>query len=142
MHIIKCSDSFDSAHFLSGYDGKCKNIHGHRWSVEVEICAKNLQESGDKRGMVSDFGDVKRDLKAITDRFDHALIIEEKTLKKNTVKALEEEGFKLVFVAFRTTAEEFSKFFYDEMKGKGYNITCATVYETPNNCSSYDGCCI
>lgn len=137
MYTIKCSDSFDSAHFLAGYNGKCKNIHGHRWSVEIEVCANKLQESGEKKAMVVDFGDVKNDLKSITNIFDHALIIQEDTLKEATVKALKQEDFKLIFVSFRTTAENFSKFFYDKMQEQGYDVKCAVVYETPNNCASY-----
>ena len=33
MYILKTESSFDSAHFLSGYEGKCSNLHGHRWRI-------------------------------------------------------------------------------------------------------------
>ena len=46
MYILKASSEFDSAHFLSGYSGKCKNIHGHRWKIEVEIYSEKLHETG------------------------------------------------------------------------------------------------
>ncbi|MEF2600873.1 MAG: 6-carboxytetrahydropterin synthase, partial [Fusobacterium mortiferum] len=34
MYTLISEASFDSAHFLSGYNGKCKNIHGHRWTIK------------------------------------------------------------------------------------------------------------
>ena len=37
MYILKTEASFDSAHFLSGYDGKCSNLHGHRWRIFLEV---------------------------------------------------------------------------------------------------------
>ena len=36
MYQLKTEADFDSAHFLSGYTGKCSNIHGHRWHVEID----------------------------------------------------------------------------------------------------------
>ena len=46
MYHLKTTAAFDSAHFLAGYEGKCANIHGHRWVIEVEISGADLQESG------------------------------------------------------------------------------------------------
>ena len=48
-----------------------------------------------------------------------------------------EENFKIIEVDFRPTAENFSKYFYDEFVKKGYKVKSATVYETPNNCATY-----
>ena len=137
MYKLKTSADFDSAHFLSGYNGKCSNIHGHRWHVEVEIKRNKLEESGQLRGMITDFGDLKKDLKELADYLDHALIYEKDTLRQKTVEALNEEGFRLIETDFRPTAENFSKYFYDEMVKKGYNIKCAVVYVTPGNCAVY-----
>ena len=109
MYILKTEQSFDSAHFLAGYQGKCSNLHGHRWRVVVEIWDEDLAKEGQIRGMVADFGDIKSDLQKITDYYDHSLIVEEGSLKENTVKALLEEGFRMISVPFRPTAENFSK---------------------------------
>lgn len=46
MYTLISEVSFDSAHFLAQYEGKCRNIHGHRWTIKVEICGEDLQESG------------------------------------------------------------------------------------------------
>lgn len=137
MFTLKSEHSFDAAHFLAGYKGKCSNIHGHRWRVTVEINSKSLKEDEHLRGMIVDFDKLKEDLKAEVDYFDHCLIIEKDTLKPATLAALTDEGIKLIEVNFRSTAENFSKYFYDKMTEKGYDVRCATVYETPNNCASY-----
>lgn len=137
MYILKTEAAFDSAHFLSGYDGKCSNLHGHRWVISAEIMNEQLAKEGQLRGMVVDFGDLKRDLKALADEFDHAFICEKNSLKENTIAALKEENFRLIEVGFRPTAENFAEYFYSRLSEMGYDVKEVTVYETPNNCASY-----
>ncbi|MCD8118549.1 MAG: 6-carboxytetrahydropterin synthase [Lachnospiraceae bacterium] len=137
MYTLKSAAYFDSAHFLSGYHGKCENLHGHRWKVEAEIYSEKLIEQGDMRSMVVDFADFKRDLKAEVEPFDHVFIYEQGSLMDTTVSALEAEGFSLLPVPFRPTAEEFAKFFFDRMAAHGYQVKCVIVAETPNNIAGY-----
>lgn len=137
MYTLKTNASFDSAHFLKGYQGKCANIHGHRWTVELEVGGSILKESGSEREMLVDFGDLKDDLKNLTDDLDHSLIIEKGSLKHKTMEALMEEDFRIIELPFRPTAENFAKYFYDMMEDKDYRVLKTTVYETPNNCASY-----
>ena len=137
MYSLKTISCFDSAHFLSGYEGKCSNIHGHRWEVEIEVASKELDKEGNFRGMIVDFSKLKEDLKAITEFLDHCLIIEKGTLKQKTMDVLRDEGFRVEEVDFRPTAENFSQFFYVQMQKKGYNVLKSTVYETPNNCATF-----
>lgn len=137
MYILKTEAAFDSAHFLSGYEGKCRNLHGHRWVISAEVSGDQLVNDGQLRGMVVDFGDLKRDLKALADEFDHAFIYEKDSLKETTIAALKEENFRLIEVGFRPTAENFAEFFYNKLAESGYNVKAVTVYETPNNCASY-----
>lgn len=139
MYILKTEAAFDSAHFLSGYNGKCSNLHGHCWKIEIEIESNELVQDGQCRGMIVDFGDLKNDLKNLADSFDHAFIYEKGSLKEATISALKDENFRLIEVDFRPTAENFSKYFYDVMQNKGYKVKTLTVYETPNNCASYCG---
>ncbi len=129
MHILSTEASFDAAHFLTNYDGKCKNIHGHRWRVVISISGEAVN------GMVVDFNIIKKDLKELCDYFDHSFIVEDGSLKKELFDMLNEE-FLLRVVPFRTTAENFSKYFYDELSKK-YNVIDVTVYETPNNSARY-----
>jgi 6-pyruvoyltetrahydropterin/6-carboxytetrahydropterin synthase len=137
MYTLRTEHSFDAAHFLSGYEGKCANIHGHRWRVIVEIYSERLVEEGQTRGMIVDFGELKSVVKATVDYFDHCMIYERNSLKDSTVSALRDEGFRLVEVEFRPTAESFAEYFYNVFKAKGYSVKQATVYETPNNCACY-----
>lgn len=138
MYILKAEHSFDSAHFLANYEGKCANIHGHRWKVEIEIQSEALVVGGQLDGMVVDFGDLKRDVKAMADNYDHAMIIQQGTMREETLRCLRDDGFSILEVDFRPTAENFAVFFYKTMRAKGYNVKRATVYETPTNCAIYE----
>ncbi|SFC13669.1 6-carboxytetrahydropterin synthase QueD [Clostridium uliginosum] len=138
MYILKAEHSFDSAHFLAKYEGKCGNIHGHRWKVEIEVQSETLVKGGQLDGMVIDFGDLKRDVKDMVDYYDHALIIEQGTMREETLNCIKQDGFKTIEVNFRPTAENFAAFFFKTMKDKGYNINRSTVYETPTNSATYE----
>lgn len=136
MYSVSTEGNFDAAHFLKDYQGKCKNIHGHRWRVVVQVSATSLLEDKQNQGMVTDFKDVKEALNQLLNTFDHTLIYEKDSLKPALKKLLQEEDFALREVPFRPTAENFSRFFYEELK-KSMNVTQVSVYETPNNCATY-----
>ncbi len=138
MYYLKTSAAFDSAHFLKGYEGKCANIHGHRWTVEVVIKGGELQDNGTKRGMLIDFGDLKKKVRSLADSFDHALIYEKDSLKSVTAEALKDEGFALIEVPFRPTAENLARHFYELLSLDGLPICSVAVYETPDNCAVYE----
>lgn len=137
MFSIKTEARFDSAHFLADYEGKCRNIHGHQWRVEVEVFRKDVDTSGQTRGMLFDFGKLKADLRSETKKLDHSLIIEEGSLKETTLAALLDEGFTVHQFPFRPTAEMFAKYFCEKMSTYGYQVKRCSVYETPFNCASY-----
>ena len=138
MYYLKTEQSFDSAHFLHGYLGKCANIHGHRWKIVATIKSRELLKDQQNEGMITDFGNLKKDLKTITDNLDHALIIEEGSLSKKLYQALIDENFKIINLPFRPTAENLAKYIY-ELLAKTYDVDRIDVYETPNNCASYRG---
>lgn len=137
MYILETEQSFDSAHFLSGYKGKCSNLHGHRWRVVARIAMDELNKEGQTRDMVIDFGDFKDALKKLTDALDHSFIFETGSLKETTLTALKVEGFLLHEVPFRPTAEQFSRYFYEQLQELGFPVYNISVYETPTNCSTY-----
>lgn len=137
MYLLKTAATFDSAHFLSGYNGKCANIHGHTWKLEVAISSQELKETGEKRGMVIDFSDFKKAVRELASRFDHTLIYEKGSLKDGTVAALSAEGFKLTEVPFRPTAENFAEHFYRSLT-ENLPVKSVSVYETPDNCAVYE----
>lgn len=137
MYHLKVEQTFDSAHFLKGYAGKCSNIHGHTWRVMVTVSSETLQSEGSCKDMLEDFGNLKQDLKDEVDCLDHCLVIESGTLKQETYDALLYEGFRIVSLPFRSTAENLSKYFYDKMTNRGYTVTSCIVYETPTNYAEY-----
>lgn len=62
---------FDAAHHLPFYDGKCNNIHGHRWFLEAKITGP-IQTHGFKMGMILDFADLNHIIEtSVLDLFDH-----------------------------------------------------------------------
>ncbi len=138
MYTLTTTAAFDSAHFLHGYDGKCSNIHGHRWTLKVTIAKDSLQIGGQQDGMVIDFGDLKAAVRSLADAWDHALIWQEGTLKPATVSALQEENFRIIAVPFRPTAEHMAKYFYEQLKSQGMPVKQVLVYETPENCAGYE----
>lgn len=138
MYSIRVEESFDSAHFLSGYEGKCRHIHGHRWRVIVEVQTEKLQKEGQCKGMVVDFSHLKQELKELANQFDHCFIIEQGTMRKQTLECLSEDGFRIVSVFFRPTAENFAEFFFETLEKKGFGVKRVSVYETPNNCAIYE----
>ncbi|MDE5714999.1 MAG: 6-carboxytetrahydropterin synthase QueD [Anaeroplasmataceae bacterium] len=129
MYYVTCEESFDAAHFLSNYNGKCHNIHGHRWKIIASV-------KGDLDcGMVVDFSILKAYLKQLCDYFDHTFIVEKNSLKKELLTELKKE-FVIREVDFRTTAENFSKYFFDKINEQ-FNCHYIEVYETPKNCARY-----
>ncbi|MCR5625280.1 MAG: 6-carboxytetrahydropterin synthase QueD [Lachnospiraceae bacterium] len=138
MYYITTEAHFDSAHFLKGYEGKCSNIHGHRWKIVVKIESETLKQQGQCRGMITDFSDIKNTLKGLADSLDHKLIYEKGSLKEKTIEALKEENFLMVEVDFRPTAEEFSKYFFDKMSELNFPVKSVIVYETPTNYAIYE----
>ncbi|MDO4166336.1 MAG: 6-carboxytetrahydropterin synthase QueD [Eubacteriales bacterium] len=137
MYQLTTEHSFDSAHFLAGYQGKCGNLHGHRWRVVLTVEAEELQTDRQRDGMCVDFAELKEDLRRLLDSFDHLLIIEQDSLRPETRQALKAEGFPVVEMPFRPTAENFAKYFYDRFTEMHYRVAQVQVFETPNNCATY-----
>lgn len=137
MYGLKTESCFDAAHFLSDYDGKCENLHGHRWRVVAYLEVAELHKEGQDKDMVLDFADFKGALRTLTEAWDHSFIVEEGSLAPQTIECLEAESFKLSMVPFRTTAENFARYFFDKLAEQGLPVSQVDVYETPNNCATY-----
>ena len=134
MITISAEAFFDSAHFLSGYPGKCANLHGHRWKVVAEVSAPDVGETG----MVMDFKDLKGALRAMADDMDHSLIMEEGSLRPATLQARREENFRIVMVPFRPTAENLARYFFEKLAPEIPGLIRVSVYETPENRATYE----
>ncbi|MDM1707322.1 6-carboxytetrahydropterin synthase QueD [Thiopseudomonas alkaliphila] len=136
MKIVK-HFSFNSAHLLDCHDGKCQNLHGHTYQLEVEVQGP-LIKSGPKAGMVLDFADLKQAVKQqIVDHLDHAFIYDIHSEKESTIAQLL-QSWQMKTFAFkgRTTAEMLSQFIFDQLSTK-LPISRIRLYETP---SSYAEC--
>ena len=110
---------FESAHALLGYDGPCKNIHGHSYKMAVTVIGKPLKDaSSPKNGMVLDFGFLKQIVnECIVKPFDHALVLNADTKNVNSieVKSLSE---KLILVKYQPSCENFLIDFVERIKSK------------------------
>jgi len=74
MRVCKAF-TFDAAHYLPSYEGKCQNLHGHTWKLEVEVSSDRLIQEGSEAGMVVDFAKVKDVVsRRVIDQLDHTLL--------------------------------------------------------------------
>lgn len=139
MFKIKSEIQFDMAHYLSGYNGKCSNIHGHRYRLIVKLKSETLHADGQLRGMVDDFTTFKNELKGIAEIFDHKLILEDSEEGKALAERLKElpNDFDVYFVGYRPTAEEMSRDIFNRLKEKGLAVCEVELFETPNNSCIY-----
>ena len=111
--------SFDMAHALYGYDGPCKNIHGHTYHLSITLIGNPIEDiKKTKLGMVIDFGDLKEIVnKHIIHFFDHALVLnQEAPYSKSEVISNEFE--KVILVPFQPTCENLLLHFVDILKDK------------------------
>lgn len=137
MYGLKTEASFDSAHFLTDYYGKCENLHGHRWRVVVYLQTDTLQDAGTMKDMVVDFGVFKRAVRDVAEELDHTFLVEEGSLAADTLACLEREGFSLTMLPCRTTAENLARLFFERLSERGLPVSQVDMYETPNNCAIY-----
>ena len=99
--------SFETGHALYGYDGKCKNVHGHSYRLYVTVIGTPISDSTHvKFGMVIDFSDLKKIVKEdIVDVFDHATVFNKNTPHVELAKELEDRGHNVLLVNYQPTSE-------------------------------------
>ena len=99
--------SFETAHALHGYDGKCKNIHGHSYKLFVTVLGTPILDPLDpKYSMVMDFGDLKNIVKEeIVDVFDHATILNKNTPHLDLGEQLIQLGHHILLLDYQPTTE-------------------------------------
>ncbi|PSJ79852.1 6-carboxytetrahydropterin synthase QueD [Neisseria iguanae] len=132
--------SFDSSHMLDGHDGKCQNLHGHTYKLEITV-SDGLVQSGAKEGMVMDFTDLKAIVKQeITEPFDHAFIYDGRNERESQIAALLEGwNMKTLSLNCRTTAENMSMVMFERLKQAGLKVCSVKLWETPTSCTEYEG---
>lgn len=121
MYKLMIETSFSSAHQLRGYKGKCENLHGHNWMVQVYVASNVLNEID----LVIDFHDIKSMTNEIISKLDHTLI--------NNVFPFTEKN---------PSSENIARWIFESLKEKmakhsGIKVSEVTVWESPTASASY-----
>ena len=97
---------FEMAHALLGYDGHCKNIHGHSYNLQITVMGEVVQKKeSPKDGMVIDFKILKQIVyENIINKFDHSLMVNENT-PSDQIELLRKSTDRLILVDFQPTSE-------------------------------------
>lgn len=146
MKIFK-SIEWDMGHRIPNHQSQCKNLHGHRYRLEVCLEGKLInRKNNSSEDMVMDFGVIKTVLKSeVTEVCDHAFMFckEDKIMtdffKRNP-------AMKQVEVPFMPTVERIAEWFFNSLRlkfkdefGTGLKLAEVTVWETPSSRASYAG---
>jgi len=126
MYNLKLKHHFDAAHKLEDYDGPCRNLHGHRWDILVEI-----ESPGLKNDMVIDF----KKLKAIINQFDHVTILQDIDDNNQLIQVLGELNLEMRLVPFNPTAENLALYLknliWKEINTNVFDNVKVTLWESP-----------
>lgn len=135
----------DMGHRVPNHKSKCRNLHGHRYKIEVGVDDKVLTERGTSdEGMVIDFSDLKAVMmKEIDEVYDHAFTISEyDTFVPFFRQAVADHQLRVNFVPFVPTAENLAELWYmimeQKLKEKGIKIKFVRVWETPTSTATYE----
>jgi len=116
VFVIEVREHFDAAHALRGYHGKCENLHGHRFEVIVTLKANEL----DDIGLAYDFTELKRHLREILARFDHACLNDMSPFDK-----------------VNPSSENIATTIYEEFQKRELLIFSVQVCESADSCVTY-----
>ena len=127
--------SFETGHALYGYDGKCKNVHGHSYKLSVTVIGTPISDAQNvKFGMVIDFTDLKKIVKEeIVDQFDHATVFNKNTPHVELAHELESRGHHVILVDYQPTSENMVIDFANRIKNrlpKNINLFSLKLQET------------
>ena len=117
MYSLKVEGTFSSAHNLRGYKGRCEDLHGHNWRVEVVIKSEEL----DDIGLVMDFKRLKKELNVVLDEMDH--------------KYLNKLAY---FRKVNPTSENIAKYIYKKLQVKIPLLSSVIVWENSTSCAVYE----
>jgi len=116
MYTIKVEAGFSAAHNLREYKGKCEDLHGHNWKIEVVAARAEL----DKTGMLLDFHFLKSKLSEVIADLDHKYL--------NEIAC---------FHQVNPTSENIAKYIYDQLKPKVLELRSVTVWENSTCSATY-----
>ena len=120
MFEISVEYTFAAGHALRGYKGKCENVHGHNYRVQVMVRGEQL----DPTGLLMDFVDLRKGIKGLVERLDHRFLNDLAPFDK-----------------VNPSAENLAKYFSDELepqlRERGLQLQAVTVWETDTTSATY-----
>ena len=130
--------AFEAAHALEGYDGPCREIHGHSYRLFVTVKGQpQPATAGPKAGMVVDFGVLKRIVHdEVVARLDHALVLERTSAGERLRELLKEQFGNVVEVDYRPTCEHMLTDFAARIARRlpeGVSLHALRLYETASS---------
>lgn len=143
MFTVTREYQFDAAHRLPLHEGKCRNLHGHRYTVVATFHSNAL----DDKAMVIDYVSIDEILKAVVGPCDHATLVDDTDIGLRAF--VEAERSRNVVFTDPTTAETLAKTFYKAIQARvkdkrltpiqGVNLVRIEVRETPRSAAFYEG---
>ncbi|MCA9093053.1 MAG: 6-carboxytetrahydropterin synthase [Planctomycetaceae bacterium] len=131
MFRVSQEIDFCYGHRLLNYDGKCKHLHGHNGRLIIVLEAENL----DERGMLVDFGDIKRSVRTWVDNeLDHRMI-----LNRNDpiIPYLQSINEPMYLIDWNPTAENIARLVYEYTAKQGLPVKEVLLWETPKSYATY-----
>jgi len=121
MYELTVIVDFEAAHRIHDYPGKCNRLHGHNWSIEVNVIGYELNELG----MLIDFKELKEEVNQVIAQLDHVYL--------NELKAFQDQN---------PTAENIARYIYEELSNrptftKAIAIRSIKVWESPRSAVTY-----
>jgi len=139
MTTVTKTVRFDAAHILTDYDGRCKNLHGHTYRVDVSVGDASKPVDGTQADMVIDLKALKAIVgEVVLDRFDHAFICNMRSEGEcDIAAAVERQGMRVAKIPYRSTVENLARHFYELLKESLPGLVSVKVWETADNCAEY-----
>ena len=132
MYSVTKEIYFCYGHRLLNYDGPCRHLHGHNGKAEIELTCEKL----DERGMVVDFGEIRKALKDWIDQtLDHTLLL---SRNDPLISILKEKGERFYLLNGNPTAEAIARLIYNYARSKNLPVKRVTLWETESSFASYE----
>lgn len=143
--LITKEIEIDLGHRVPNHKSKCRNLHGHRYKIEVGVDDKVIKTFGSSNeGMVIDFSDLKEIMmQEIDTKFDHGFVMYNQDEIEPLFRILKKsQDIKIIFVPFIPTAENLAKYWYEliapKLKKRKIKIKYVKVFETPTSTAIYE----
>jgi 6-pyruvoyltetrahydropterin/6-carboxytetrahydropterin synthase len=131
MYRVTREFDFCYGHRLVQYEGKCRHLHGHNGRAVIVLEAGTL----DHRGMLVDFGDIKRQVQRwVDENLDHNMLL---CRDDPLLPVLQEQGERVFVMDDNPTAENIARLIFEQARATGLPVVEVRLWETPNCYASY-----